>query len=328
LSLFLSGSIQAQEENLELEFEDYTEESAELPPQEPPYISPEVPPANAESSELDQFLEAEKPPQEPPYVEAAPEIELAPSLNAQDESSNRSLEKTANESVLPRGKKRIAHPLAKKGLVAIAKDGSYIYRTETGIKSQSASLRLGQIQPPNIESADGTTNFEEMYGSGTANISFEYEWQPFNNWGKLGVLAGIGLFNSAGNGRYLSDGTPARETYTFWGVPISAGVSYRFEFSDRQWLAPYVLGGLSYYGLVETRDDGVPPKATGVPAAFSGGGALFSITHWDKASAHTIWSEYGIANMWVSLELRVIQSFSEDLDVSSNHVNLGLTFDY
>lgn len=221
-----------------------------------------------------------------------------------------------------------SHPLEKKGLIRIQKDGSYIYKTSTGVKNRSASFRIGQIEAPGIESADGQTNFESMYGgSGVVAVQFDYEWQPFTGWGKVGVVAGGGLFTAQGSGRFL-DGSEAQEQYTFIGLPLSLGGIYRLELSDRQWLAPYVSGGASYYILAETRDDSKTPSVTGTPAAYGAGGLLISISHWDRGTRHTLWTEYGIANMWLSLEYKVTQASSQDLDVSSNAFNVGLTFDF
>lgn len=279
-------------------------------------------------------------PLEAPYIsseEESQKAELVPyqnenSLEAPKVSSQVKTEPLPTSKRVVRKKSQteniVNHPLAEKGLIRIKKDGSYIYKTETGQKSRSFTFRMGSQEAPRIVAADQVTDFQDIYGSETVvSLGIDYEFQMTNRFGKWGLVIGSGFFTASGNGRFLN-GDLAKESYTFLAVPLTVGGIYRFEFSDHQWFVPFVNVGGAYYGLAEFRDDGRGPSLTGTPAAYGGAGLLLSVTNWDRETAFTLWSEYGIANMWVNLDYRRAQSFSEDVDVSSNSLNLGLTFDF
>ncbi len=278
-------------------------------------------------------------PQEPPFTQEDSEFEDADNI-ANDERVP-VIEAPPVEATLPvraykpyaysgkpsKGVERIEHPMAAKGLIRIEKDGSYIYRTEPRAHNQSSTFRIGVMQPPNIQAADGT-DFKTMYTQEDIAIAmFDYEWQPFSNFGKLGIQAGLGFFTAQGNGRFL-DGSEAREKYTFYAFPVNLGVVYRLEFTDRQWLAPYVAGGGTYFALLEMRDDDKGPKGVGVPAAYGAAGAMFNVSAFDRETAFTLASEYGISNLWVTFEYRYVKTFTEDVDLSSGMMNLGFAVDY
>lgn len=289
-----------------------------------------------EVPELEETVETTEMPLEAPYIspeEESKNAELVPYASDPITVAEPETKPVRQKSPGPTRKKsryeRIeSHPMAAKGLIRINKDGSYIYKTPTGEKSRSFSFRVGQQEAPRIVAADNVTDFQDIYGDTTViAFGFEYEYQATTRFGKWGLVLGSGLFTANGRGRFLN-GDVARESYTFLGVPLTAGGIYRFEFSDRQWLAPFATVGGAYYGLAEIRDDGKAPNVTGTPAVYGGGGILFSITNWDRETAFTLWNEYGIANMWLNLDYRLTQSLSEDVDVSSNSLNLGLTFDF
>ena len=227
----------------------------------------------------------------------------------------------------------IHHPQASKGLLRITEDGAYIYKTED-IKSQgkSGTLRFGMMDPPKIVSADGSTTFESMYSASQQPLlMFDYEWQPFSSFGKLGVQAGFGFLMSTGKGRFISGsmaGQEAEESYTFAAIPLNLGLIYRMEWMRRQWVAPYVSAGGSYVGVVEFRDDSKAPSAVGTPGAYGAGGLLFNISAIDKKTAFTMANEYGITNLWVTLEYRYLYTFSEEVDLTSGIISAGVAVDY
>lgn len=285
----------------------------DLPPNEPPYTK------TPDELEAQKLLDQEPPPKEKKIVK--PKVETKPMPVLVDDS----------------GKYKIAHPDAKRGLYQIDQNtGRYYYKTsKLSKKNQATSIRMGMIAPPDISSDVGgkTHTFTEIYGEETIPyLILDYEWQPFRSFGKLGVVMGMGFFTASGHGHFankdVEGGAPAKEGFTFIGLPISAGGIYRLEFSDRQWFAPYVSAGISYYGLAELRDDGKPPKLVGAPAAYGGGGLLVNITAWSKDIEFTMDREYGINNMWFAAEIRVIKGLNKELDISSHVLNFGIAVDY
>ncbi|MBO9666264.1 MAG: hypothetical protein J7501_05575 [Bdellovibrio sp.] len=237
------------------------------------------------------------------------------------------------------GVEYIRHPQAAQGLLRIEKDGTYVYRTtEPKGYTTSGNVRIGAMDAPIITSSDGVTNFEMMYDGPTVPyLSFDYEWKPFENHRNFAIQLGLGLMTASGSGRFTKSapnggapqaGDVAPEQYTIAAIPLNAGLSYRFQFADRQIVAPYVVGGGSYIGMVEYRDDGNSTNAVGTPAAYGGGGLLLNVGAMSHDTAFTLRNEYGIANLWVILDYRYLKSFSDDIDFSSNIISAGVAVDY
>lgn len=291
----------------------------DLPPDEPPYVK------------SDDQLEAEKLLESPVSPKPTVQTQVEPTVERPEEKKSEEL-----PSISAHGNKKIAHPNADKGLYLIDQTtGKYYYRTEKlAKKNQTTSVRMGMIEPPGIEATPDVGNkftFADMYGdSELPFLMLDYEWQPFTKFGKMGFILGMGFFTTSGNGRFKVDNgiAEAKEHYTFIGLPISAGILYRFEFAHRQWIVPFVNGGASYYLLAEIRDDGKRPAFLGTPAAYGSGGLMFNITAWDKDIAFTMDREYSISNMWLTAEVKVIKSLNEDIDLSTNFFNLGISVDY
>lgn len=307
---------------------------------------------------VDVFLEADPneaktesvpvqdlPPSEPPYTKTQDELEAQQVINQdalplseekiveEKKEAPRKIETEESSS----GRKKIAHPNAQKGLYLIDQNtGRYYYKTDKlSKKNQATSIRIGSVTAPNITVSSGGTTYSFAYIYGDKDLPYlilDYEWQPFRSFGKLGIVMGVGFFTATGNGRFanpaIQNGDAAKEQFTFIGMPISAGGIYRLEFSDRQWFAPFVTGGASYYVLGEIRDDGKAPKVVGTPAGYAGGGVLINITRWSKEIDFIMDREYGISNMWLAAEFRTIQSVNDDLDVSSDVFNIGISVDY
>lgn len=332
----------------------------ETPPQEAPYVEEdEFSPPDAELSEIDtkassssgeseNEILAEIPedapvdvkPAEPKIDSDETKVKLGASPSKSDGSEDSQLigpEKKwtlDHSNQIRSGRKFINHPLAKKGLLAITKDGHYIYETnESRDYNHTGTLRYATMDSPNINAADGTS-FSTMYGGGPQSIlMFDYEWQPFTKFGKLGFQSGIGFIFANGQGRFDTadpalKAQEAKEKYTFLAIPLSFGVIYRLEWLKRQWFAPYASGGLNYFPVIEFRDDSKTPSAVGTAGAYGAGGVMLNVSALDRDTAFILTSEYGISNLWVSLEYRLIQTFNSDLDFSSNVVSAGIAVDY
>jgi hypothetical protein len=228
------------------------------------------------------------------------------------------------------GTVRVDHPRAADGLVRINKDGSYQYKTPIPPKSQSSSFKLGMMTPPQIESGTTGVNFETMYGKDSVfSLNFDYEWQPFRSFGTLGFRFGTGFAMAEGQGFFARDPTMrSEEKYTLFMVPATLFLTYRFEYSRRQWFVPYLTGGGTYYGLMEVRNDGIDPSFAGAPAAGGGGGVLLSISKLDTESAFTLSQEYGIADMWLVVEAIATQGLSDDIDFTNQLISAGIQVDF
>lgn len=221
----------------------------------------------------------------------------------------------------------VPHPNAAKGLIRINKDRSYQYRTPEIGKNQAMSVRVGSVSPPKVTGPGGIT-YGDIYGAADmVGVLADYEWQPFRGFGAMGLQLGAGIMISRGNGRF-ADRSIAQETYDLFVVPLSAFLVYRFEYMRRQWFVPYAIGGGTLYGLYEKRDDSKPAQMASSPTAGFGGGIHFSISRWDAQGAFVMQHEYGVADLWLTAELRVLQGLRSDIDFTNRTASLGITVDY
>lgn len=313
----------------------------ETPPQEPPFVDDNV---------LDEELsEAEGPIVEEPVVIPPPQKEQPrPRTQVNSSAVAESDQVMVPQFVKPPappggGSIRVPHPNAAKGLIRINRDGSYQYKTAMRPKSQAVSVRVGQMTPPQISTTVGSganaknLTYEGMYGSSNLlAISVDYEWQPFTDFGRLGIVMGAGFATTNASGYFLqspSAGSGAgversEESYNLFVLPVSLFVNYRFEYARRQWIVPFVSGGATVYGLIELRDDNKKKSFAYAPAAGGGGGVHFSISAFDPQGAFVLDREYGIADMYFTLEARVMQGLDQEIDFSTQSVNAGITVDF
>lgn len=242
------------------------------------------------------------------------------------------------------GTESVQHPGAKEGLIRIKKDGTYVYDVKREPKKQSSHLRFGQAMHPEIsieiEQTDASGNptgnfqeytFEDFYNESSGLIiGYDYEWFPWmSGAGKLGVQAGVSGMFVTGNGRLVATpNPPSRESYTFITMPITLGAIYRLEWKDQQLFVPYVSGGGTYVVLAEKREDKSVPNFAGGFGFYGTGGVLLNLSAFDRSTGLQLDSEYGIGNLWLSLEYRVINVNSDAFGFSNNYVNAGLSFDF
>lgn len=221
------------------------------------------------------------------------------------------------------------------GLVRIDKDGSYIYADTRTKKKQAGHLRIGSANQPDITiDINGTTyNFEDFYGSAEGlMIGYDYEYFFSSSNGKLGGQIGGAVQYSKGNGRLVqnppAESVPSVETFSFVTLPLFVGGIYRFEYSNRQWLAPYVAGGGVIVGLVEKREDNSKLNYTGGFGFYGTAGALLNVSIIDRETALTLDSEYGIGNLWINLEFKYINVSAETFFYENSFVQGGVSFDF
>lgn len=244
--------------------------------------------------------------------------------------------------VIP-AEKFVPHSGTEEGLVKITKDGSYIYDLKRTLKSESSRITFGMANDPNIsidiEKSDaagkGTGQFKRYefgdFYSATSGfiIGYSYEKFPWIDKGKLGYQIGFDAMFANGHGRLKSNPDKlSAESFTFLTLPINAGGVYRFEWKDKQILAPYVSGGGTYVVLLEKRDDKAAPSVAGGFGFYGSGGVLFNLAAIDDEAGFALDSEYGISNLWIILEFRVTEVNTESFGFSNRYVNAGLSFDF
>lgn len=243
----------------------------------------------------------------------------------------------------------ISHPLAKEGLVRIKKDGTYVYKVDRKVGTDSTSLRVGQASQPNITisvqptdasgNATGPTrqyNFSDLYGSNSGYL-LEYNYERFftNQGGRLGAQAGVSAMFASGQGKLVfnpdttnNPNSNAKEAYTFVTLPLQLGAVYRLEISERQMFVPYGAGGGTYVVLMEKREDVATPKFAGGFGFYGAGGMMLNLGAFDSEGLDSLEREHGITNFWLTLELKVIEVTGASFGFSNRYLNAGLSFDF
>ncbi|MBC7466629.1 MAG: hypothetical protein H7256_11615 [Bdellovibrio sp.] len=241
----------------------------------------------------------------------------------------------------------IKHPGAAEGLIRIDKDGNYIYAMTKDLKKQSGHLYIGQANNPDVSiSIDATDingnptgavnsyNFDDFYkGTSKILIGYDYEWFPWAEKTMLGIQAGASFMYADGHGRLVASSTTAtnpvsQEKFSFLTLPLNLGLVYRFQYKDTQMFVPYVDGGGTYMVLAEKREDKSAPNFTGGFGFYGAGGLLINLTAMDRETAQELNSEYGIGNLWLSLEFKAVEVEAETFKFSSQFFNAGVSFDF
>ncbi|OQW54419.1 MAG: hypothetical protein A4S09_05950 [Proteobacteria bacterium SG_bin7] len=281
----------------------------------------------------------EKPPKpEPPYpgAETEPNEDIQPDLPPQAEQPLQKTKKgleTEGEIIEGnkfRGTKKTKHPGAKQGLFRITSKGEYLYKTNPSEQKNAVAVRIGPYSPSNLYNAGNDNSFDDIYGSASPVIvHVDYEWKLFSGFGKMGIRAGSGVFFANGNGRF-DDGEAALEGYTLLMLPNNVSAIIYLQFWDRQPLIPYAEGGVDAIVFNEYRDDGNPTfgRFGGSLAAHVSLGGLLPLNIFDRLGMIRIDQEYGINNMYISAEYRIVTHVAGVFDFSNNYFNAGVLVEF
>lgn len=249
-----------------------------------------------------------------------------------DPDSAENISENSDESLKYDGTrvKKIKHPLSKSGLYKITAEGHYLYKTERTPQDHGGSFRIGSISLENFSNPkNSNVTFQSIYGDeSSAILLIDYEWQLTQTGGKLGWKVGSGLMTASGKGRFVSDSSPALEEFNFFLFPNSVAGIYRFQYWERQWFVPFVELGVDYFTFIELRDDDKGAKLGGTAGAHAAGGISFSLTALDKNNLAVLDQEYGVNNLWLTIELRALLGLNQAMDISSNFLNAGILVEF
>ena len=234
--------------------------------------------------------------------------------------------------------KKTRHVGAAQGLTRIDKDGNYIYKTDISNTRETSHFKIGGAGHPevttDITSPDGSqvesVTFDDVYPNASA-LAFEYSYEYFmiKHGGKIGGHLSAGFQVAQGKGRLVNDPSQESfETFTFLTMPINVGLVYRFEYTDRQILVPYVVGGGSVMILAEKREDRSKVNAIGGFGFFAAGGGLLNLTAFDRDMASDLAAEYDIKNLWLSAEFKYLNVTNDAFIYDSGYVQAGFGFDF
>lgn len=230
----------------------------------------------------------------------------------------------------------IEHPNASKGLIKIDKDRIYHYKVKTSDQDSAGTFQLGSYQPLDLTNPNNSSlTFDTMYDEASFPLLlYDYEKQFFKKFGRLGWKLGGGFYYARGNGEFAEDNPSPEgpsETFTLFIFPINAGLIYRFQYFDYQWLVPYAEGGLDIFAFAERRDDNLNPPlgaAYGAaPAAHASGGVAVLLGR-GATSFLDLDREYGINKMYLTAQYRLYFALSDKFDFSGDAITGGITAEY
>lgn len=215
-----------------------------------------------------------------------------------------------------------------KGLESVTSDGSYLYAIEESEIEGSASVRIASLPAIPLVNELGIT-YEDVYGNVPMTVALlDYDWLSFRNFGHWVLSVGTGIGTVDGNGRFIDNFEEAREVYSLYILLNHITFIYRFQYIKKPWFVPYVSFGAVPAILFERRDDDKRNKFAFSPSAHGSAGVRMNLGKLDTYGGGQLDAEYGINNMWLDVEFRRLQSFSENIDISSNLINVGLGFDF
>jgi hypothetical protein len=172
-----------------------------------------------------------------------------------------------------------------------------------------ASFHIGSYDPTQLMGDTSGITYSNVYGSNSVPMfQFDYEWDFFRTFGKLGLKSGIGFFTAEGDGRFVQNPNIQSQTELLLIVlPFTEAAVYHFEYWDRQLFVPYAEAGVDYFGIFE-----IPTEATTVTKAKFGGSAAahyaagmqFQIDFLDREGLFNMFKDYGITHMYVTAGIR------------------------
>jgi opacity protein-like surface antigen len=151
-----------------------------------------------------------------------------------------------------------------------------------------------------------------------------FEYIPVKSIGRIGIGVGITLYGepniALGNERYTS----------VIGVPVDLSLSYRAAFTPRQWVVPFLKGGIGAVGVKYTSKTGGPDQLTQIEATLQyGGGLEFCLSRLELTNSHKLDSSMGINAIYLVTEYsRGKMLGANPLDLSYESYQAGMRFEF
>ncbi len=206
--------------------------------------------------------------------------------------------------------------------------GEVFYPRKESPQDSASSFRVGKYSPTQLKNGDTGIFFDDIYtDSSDIIIYFDYEYQIFRGFGKLGIKGGTGIFTATGAGRFKNSGEEAREKFTFLMLPNTLGGIYRMQIWDKQFLVPYAEAGAGYFTFVEVRDDFKRTKYGGSAVGYWAAGVSLMLDYLAPTTMGELDSDYGINHMWLTADYRSFISGGA-LDFSADSFSAGILFEF
>ena len=156
----------------------------------------------------------------------------------------------------------------------------------------------------------------------------EWEWQIIQNYGKLGLSLGSGLYTLSGTGQVSDDTTETLEKFRLYVLPNTLSLIYRLDYWSNQWLIPYVGAGVTAFSLFEVANDSKELSTHTSYANTTAGGLAINLSNFNQVNASELDNDYGINAMHLTLEIRQFTSTDKNYNVSGTLASAGLLVEY
>ena len=226
---------------------------------------------------------------------------------------------------------RVEHPFAEQGLLRITKDKTYLYDTPTTPNTHMVAVRAWMYSPSYLYSENG--NFEEIYRDSKKwpTLTVDYEWAFLKKFMWWSLKIGTGAYITSDKALFSSDQQRSLDDTLFVLFPHSASLVWRGRFYDKQIIVPYAEGGFDLFTFVEKvgSDSLFDSKyfwGLNYMAHYAVGGQL-NLARLSRQAAINLDREYGINNLFLSIEYRQYIHMNTKFDFSHKGISGGLVFE-
>lgn len=201
----------------------------------------------------------------------------------------------------------------------------------------AVGFRTGGSTGLTMVNPESTLAFFEIYEKRWApNFQFFYEYQPFHSewFGNIGFFGSAGMTFYGGIGKFTQIvpkpvtgffSQNSRTSLTFMVIPVTLGVSYRFNLL--RVVRPYVMAGGTAVGFWEGRDD---ERGDGRTYGFGFQGTVGVAIPLDFISRELAWNQYdenGFKRFYLTVELSKLKTVSGDISMDNTGIYGGFTFE-
>jgi hypothetical protein len=194
-----------------------------------------------------------------------------------------------------------------------------------------ASVHVGSYDPTNLMGDTAGITYDNVYNNATVPmVQFDEEWDITRKFGKLGYKAGLGFFTASGDGRFVNiPALQSEEPISLYVIPMTLAGIYHFQYADRQPVAPYIEGGVDYFGMFEIANQSISTfKFGGGATAHYAAGLAIQLDFLDRSGVWHMYKEYGIQHLYFIGGMRQFFALSSVFDFSAVMYEGGFAFEF
>lgn len=219
--------------------------------------------------------------------------------------------------------------LVLAALVALAVAAPAAAQDETG-RGGSVQV-LGQTYRPNIDADLPTDPYRDVFGARRGWMFRALASRAlYTGVGSLEAGVGAGYFTDRGQGQLVGGGD-APDATTFHVLPVTASLTYRFDWLEERYRIPLMAYGRASLERFHwwVNDGGGHRRESGATNGYSvTGGAGLLLDFFDRGTARELDRETGINDTWLTFD--VTKSWVDDFgsskswDLSDEDLSLGI----